>query len=355
MTEPLASDTHSPDHSRKLNLVRNIRPAWLGVVLIALVTFIFVTTQSTYSVYVYDSILLACMGAIALQVLQGTAGLVSVGTSAFLLIGAFGAVFALRSGFTFPFDLVLATLASGVAGLIVGLPALRLRALFLALTTLAAYYLAVFLGNLYQVHVPEFQATGFYIPTLFASRGLAGAGRDWAWLLFAFVALLILGASRVMRERSGRAMRMIREHEHIAPTFGVSVASYKLSIFVLSSMVIGLEGGLTAHFSGLVSTGSFSVALAFQYVAMIVIGGLDSIAGAVIGATIVVGLPVWVPSIVGPLIGSSQATADGPNISLIIYGVLVIVFVTSSKDGVVGLLNAIGRGVRRQAMRHGEE
>jgi branched-chain amino acid transport system permease protein len=302
------------------------------------ITLIITTSQSSYTTYVYDTVLLACIGAIALQVLQGTAGLPSVGTAGFLLLGAFGSIFALRAGAPFPLDLVFAALVSGLAGLIVGLPALRLRALFLALATLAAYYIAVSIGTAYENAVPSAQDSGFFIPTLFASRGLADANRYWAYLLCAVVSLVILGASRMMKERSGRALRMIRQHEHVAPTLGIRVGSYKLLIFSLSSMAIGLEGGLLAHLTGSVEVGNFTLLLGFQYIAMIIIGGLDSIVGAVIGAAVVIALPAIMPGIVGAIAGQSHSSQYGPAAALIVYGLLVIVFVTSSPEGIVGLL-----------------
>jgi branched-chain amino acid transport system permease protein len=323
-----------------LHAVR-IRPAWVGVVFLVGVTLVFTTALSTYSVYVLDTVLLACMGAVALQVLQGTAGLASVGTAGFLLIGAFGSVFFNRSGFAFPFDVIGGTVFAGAAGLITGLSALRLRALFLALATLAAYFIALFLGTLYQGSVPAAQFSGFQLPTLFSSGGLKGKQDAWAWIFVGVLSLVILGASRIVRERSGRALRMMREHENIAPVMGIPVARYKLITFVLSSMVIGCEGGLLAHFSGSVSTDNFTLLLSFQYVVMIVIGGLDSIAGAVIGATIVVGLPIVVPNIVSALFGSSLGSTNGSNISLIVYGLLVCIFVASWHDGIVGLFRSV--------------
>jgi branched-chain amino acid transport system permease protein len=156
---------------------------------------------------------------------------------------------------------------------------------------------------------------------------------------------VILGGSRLVQERSGRAFRMIREHELIAPTLGISVQNYKLILFTLSSMVFGLAGALQAHFTGAIATENFPLLLAFQYVVMIVIGGLDSIAGAVIGAAIVVALPAWVPKVVAIFLGKSDANTYGPNIALIIYGVLVIFFVTSSPNGIIGLVRRVRRGV----------
>lgn len=331
----------------------HLRAAWWGIAGLLIVTVFFTTTQSAYSLYIYDSVLLACLGSISLQVLHGTAGLASVGTAAFLLIGAFSSVFFLRMGAPFPVDVVGATVIAGVAGLITGLPALRLRSLFLVLATLAAFFIAVFLGNLYESHVPSASEAGFFVPILFGSEGELAGGRYWAWLLLICVALVVLGASRIMRERSGRAMRLMREHELIAPTFGISVSSYKLLLFTLSSMVMGFEGALTAHFVGNVITDNYTLTLTFQYVVMIVIGGLDSIAGAVLGAAVVIALPVWVPSLVEPFTGNSQGDIYGPNVATIVYGILTILFVTSSPDGLVGLLRRMwtlivdGRPVNR--------
>jgi branched-chain amino acid transport system permease protein len=321
---------------------RRIRPAWWGVTALALITLLVTTTASSYNLFVFDSILLAAMGAIALQVLQGTAGLFSVGNAAFLLIGAFTAVFVIRAGVPFPIDLIAATLIAGLGGLIVGLPALRLRGLFLVLATLAAHYIATFLGNLYQSRVPSAQAAGFFVPVLFGSYP-ADSGIYWSWLLFAIVSLIILAATRIIRERSGRALRMIREHEHIAPTLGIPVARYKLLIFTLSAMVIGFEGALLAHLNGSVQTANFPLTLAFQYVLMVMIGGLDSILGAVLGAAVVIGLPIVVPNIITAINPNESNPSVGANISLILYGVAVIFCVTASPDGIVGLLRSLGR------------
>src|SRR5215469_14957616 len=97
-----------------------VHKVWWGVSMLFAVTLVVVTTQSSYTTYTYDTILLASIGAIALQLLQGTAGLVSVGNSAFLLCGAFVSVFCLRSGVDVPLDIVVAAAVSGIGGVIVG-------------------------------------------------------------------------------------------------------------------------------------------------------------------------------------------------------------------------------------------
>jgi len=314
------------------------RFVWLGMALMAFLTVIVVTTASDYNVYLYDSILLACIGAIALQILQGSAGLVSVGSAGFMLFGAFGTVYMHRAGIPFPVDVLIGAVFAGLTGLVTGIPALRLKALFLALATLATHFVALYLGTLYQSRVEGARETGFNIPILFSSYGLASSARYWAWVLLGVVLMVLIGASRTMAERTGRAMRMMREHEHVAPVFGIEVRAYKLKLFVLTSMLFGLEGGLAAHFSGNVVVDQFTLLLAFQFVAMIIIGGIDSLAGAIIGAVIVIGLPSVIPNVVKLFLSDSRANQDGSFISLIVYGIVLVIFATSSQDGIVGLI-----------------
>jgi branched-chain amino acid transport system permease protein len=325
-----------------------LRALWFGIVALWGLTAFFALTQSTATLYTFDAALMACIGAISLQVLQGTTGLPSVGTAGFLLIGAFGSVYMVRLNVPFPVDIFCGAALAGLAGVITGLPALRLRGLFLALATLATHFIAVFLGNYYQGTVPEAQSAGFFLPILFGSSGLLGGERYWAVLLVGCVTVVIIGASRIMGLRSGRAMRMIRDNEHVAAAFGISVPGYKLVIFTITSAVIGFEGGLLAHFSGNVVIDDFPILLAFQYVVMIVVGGLDSIAGAVIGAGVVVVLPIWVANLVKAVGGGASATVDGPNVALIVYGVLVIIFVSSSPGGIAGLVRSIAGALRRR-------
>jgi branched-chain amino acid transport system permease protein len=325
--------------SRTRASVSDHRSRWVllgGLVALILVTLIFSTTSSLFTLFVYDSVLLACLGAIALNVLMGTAGQVSIGNAAFLLVGAFSAVIAMRAGISAPLDLVVAAGVSGIVGAVVGLPALRLRSLFLALATLAAFFIVLFAGNEYQSSVPSAASGGFIVPTTFASHGLVGSERYWAWLLTALVIGVLLGANRLMHHRAARAWRLIRDHEHIAPTLGINVTWYKRSIFVLSSMVIGVQGALTAHFTGSVTTDNFSLLLSVQYIAMILIGGLDSLLGAVLGAALVVALPSIVPHVIQNLVGPSRAATVGPQVSQIVYGALIVLFVTASPRGIVG-------------------
>lgn len=331
--------------SASRSLLGRVPKVFVGILVLGFVCLWWTSVQDFYNLYVFNRVLLACIGAIGLNVLMGTAGQVSLGNSAFLLVGAFTTVISLRAGVPFPLDIVFAGLAAGVIGLIAGLPALRLRSLFLALSTLSLHFIALFLANKYQGSVEGAASAGFRVDTLFGSKGLEGGQRYWTGLLFVVVSLLLVGTSRLVGTRTGRGLRMIRDHELVAASFGIAVRRYKLAVFVCTSMVIGVGGSLTAHFTGSVQADTYTLLIAIQAVAMILIGGLDSLLGSVIGATIVTALPQYLPRWITSLhlVGDSTASAYGPQVSQMVYGVLLIIFITASPDGIAGWL----RGLRR--------
>jgi branched-chain amino acid transport system permease protein len=320
-----------------------IRPAWYGIAALAAITAYYVVEGSAFHLFILNTCLLAAIGAVALNLLMGTAGQVSIGNSAFLAVGAFSAVFALKSGIPFPGDLAVAAVAAALAGVVIGLPALRLRGLHLALATLAGFFIVGYFANEYQSKAKGGGPGGFFVPVLYQSQGFTGGQQYWAWTLLVVVAVVVLGATRLGADRSGRAWRMIRDHEIVAHTMGIPVTRYKMAAFAISSALIGFQGALAAHLSGSVTVDNFTLALAIAYVAMVLIGGLDSVLGAVIGAFLVTALPTVVPLVLTAVAGPLLKAAQGPAVAEVIYGLLVIVFIVSSPQGIVGLLRDVGR------------
>jgi branched-chain amino acid transport system permease protein len=157
--------------------------------------------------------------------------------------------------------------------------------------------------------------------------------------------------SRLVAERSGRAWRLIRDNELVAPTFGIRPTRYKLIAFSISSGLIGMQGALLLHFTGSATVDSFTLLLAIQYLAMVLIGGLDSILGAVIGAVLLTYLPTKVPELVAHFVNNNDAATQGPQISTIIYGVLIILVVTLSPQGIVGWLTSTGASLANRRRR----
>jgi branched-chain amino acid transport system permease protein len=281
---------------------------------------------------------------------MGTAGQVSIGNAAFLGVGSFSAVWFLSQGVPFPLDILLATIGAGAVGLLVGVPALRLQGLYLALATLAAHYIVYFVCNLYQTDSVG-AGGGFLVTTLFQSASILGQQQDWAWLLFIILTVVILLVTPLLRGKSGRAWRLIRDHEAVAPAMGIKVTNYKLTAFVISSMLIGFQGALAAHLSGVVSIDDINLSVAISYLAMVLIGGLDAIVGSVIGAFLITALPTLVNGTVPHIVGSSAAATAVPQISQVVYGLLIILFVTRSPAGLVGWAKAIQLRARSRRRR----
>lgn len=347
--------TTTTDHrtsvtDRLASAVRRISPAWFGVIALGLVAVYYTQTQPQLQLYLLNTVLFAAIGAIALNLLMGTAGQPSIGNAAFLAIGAFAGMFLLRTGlFPFPLDVIGAAVLAAAVGLVFGLPALRLNGLHLILATLSAHFLVLFVVNRYQRDTVG--EAGFLIVPEFADQGLHNAYKVWAWVLFGVVSAVILLTARLTRERSGRAWRLIRDNELVAPTFGIRPTRYKLVAFALSSGMIGMQGALFMHFTGSVNADTFTLFLAIQYLAMILIGGLDSTFGAVVGAAIVTWLPTKVPDFVAPFIDEASAITKGPQISTIVYGVLIIFFITASPNGIAGWFRTTGAALLRRRSR----
>jgi branched-chain amino acid transport system permease protein len=232
---------------------------------------------------------------------------------------------------------VCAAAASGIIGLIIGIPALRLRGLYLAIATLAAHFIILFLAQQYQNAYAG--PAGFIVNPAFPGT-LEQSQQDWLVVLAIIAALALLLVGLLTTGRSGRAWRMIRDHENVATTFGINVTRWKLSAFVISSAIFGVQGSLLAHFSGGVSTDSFTFGVAITYVAMVVIGGMDTLAGAIVGAVLITLLPTVVPDIMSSL-DSSASPSVSANLSTIIYGALIVIFVVFVPRGIVGTLGSL--------------
>ena len=342
MTLTILGQRH--DTAQQASGWRNIlRPAYFLILIVVAVVAIFTAVGSSYQIYVVDTILLAAIGAIALDLLMGTGGQVSIGNAAFLAAGAYSTVWAGRAGVAFPFDVIIGALVCAVAGLVVGLPALRIRGMYLALATLAAFYIAQFVGQTYQTDTVG--AAGFILKPIFTGT-ISQQSAKWAWLLVVVLAATIILASWLRAGRSGRAWRMIRDHEIAASMMGIPVARYKLLLFVISSTLIGIQGGLTARFIGAVTYDSYTISLSISVVAMILIGGLDSMAGPLIGALVVTTLPIFVPDITNLIGSSSSSSLDAGYYAEIVYGALIMIFMIGAPKGLNGVISGLGKRVQ---------
>jgi branched-chain amino acid transport system permease protein len=324
-------------YARELALFGTRRArARLAVAVAALVALPFVATP--FQLDLANQVLLASIGALALMLLTGFAGLISLGTAGLLAAGAFAVGVLVREAAA-PFWVTLPAAAAVGAflGLIFGLPSLRLRGLYLAISTLGLHFVVIYLGGEYEARATL--STGIMIDSPSIGGWTLSSGRAWYFVLLAFSALALLICLNLQRSRTGRAWRALRERDVVAGALGINVQRFKLMAFVVSATMTAVAGALFAYFRNFVSIDAFSLYLTVQYVAMIIIGGIGSIPGAVLGAGFVILFPYAIEAIAGYLparFGNGVFALD-----YAAFGVVMILFLLLEPAGLIGILQRV--------------
>jgi len=298
-----------------------------------------------------SQVFLASIGSVALMLLTGFAGQVSLGHAGLLAAGAFTAGILVKE-VSAPFWVTLpASAATGaLLGLIFGLPSLRLRGLYLAVSTLALHFIVVYLGGEYEAK--RGFSTGIMVDPPVIGGWTLYDPRAWYFVLLAGAVLTVLFALNLLRARSGRAWRALHERETVAEALGIPVPRYKLGAFVVSSVLTSVAGCLFAYYRGFVSVEAFSLFLSIQYVAMIIIGGMGSILGAVLGAIFVVLFPYGIELLMAvlpiPAAWANQMFA----VNYAAFGVVMIAFLIFEPLGLVGIWKRLQNWVLLWPFRH---
>ncbi len=285
--------------------------------------------------------LITMLGALSLNYLTGSSGLISIGHAAFYAVGAMmAAVTGTQWGWPFPLVLLSSALAGGLAGLLAGLPSLRVRGLYFVLSTFAVHYIVVFAYAEYQYKF--FDVVG--VPYKDAAIGAFALNTPMRWYFFLLplVVLVYLGLQSSLRNREGRALMAMRDHELSATAAGIDVRILRLKAFGLSSAIAGMAGALYAYYLTNVTSETFGIQFAIQFIAMIIIGGMGSLPGALIGAAIWLLLPSVITGFAaeaGPALGPFQRilTENRPQMVQFIFGMLVIFLLMFAPSGVSGL------------------
>jgi len=265
------------------------------LLLIAVTSLLLPAFLSGYHVHLVNLALIASIGALALNMLTGLTGQVSLGHAAFLCIGGFSVVAAqqhLNSDFWI--GLPLAAVAGAVVGALVGLPAVRFRGIYLAISTLAMHYAIVFLAKTYQARLGTSASEGIFIRDPQIAGFALAEDRHWYYVLLVFCVAVIWLSLNSLRTRTGRAWIAIRDRDISAEAVGINLTRYKLSAFVVSSALASFLGGIVAYYTNSVSSDIYTIEIAVTYLAMVIVGGLGSPLGAILGAFFITFLPYTV-------------------------------------------------------------
>ena len=278
----------------------------------------------------------SAIAALGLNILVGFTGQISIGHAAFFGFGAFASALLTEHGVPVPLAIWGAGLMTGVVGLVFGAPAARLKGLYLAIATLAA----------------QFILEDFFARAPWFSGGVAGRVTEpyalfgmrfdreetYFYIVLAHVAVMFVAAANLMRTRDGRALIAVRDHYLSAEMMGINLAYYRTLAFGIASFYAGIGGALYAHYLLFVSVEAFNILYSIQFLAMVIIGGLGSIMGSMLGAAFMVLLPEVVQSGADLLAGSAidHALRLGASISFLremAIGAAIILFLIFEPDG----------------------
>lgn len=310
--------------------------SWTGALMVALVCAPFLV--GNYMMTLMVSALIAIIGAVGLNVLTGTTGLISLGQAGFLAIGAYTNAI-LLSDYHLPVWLSLPAggLAAALVSVVVGIPSLRLKGLYLAITTLAFSFIInhIILYADWLTH----GSNGVFVSGASVLGVRLDRGMPLYYLALGLAFAAVLAALNLSRTRIGRAWMAIRDHDIAARVMGVDLVRYKLLAFFISSFIVGIAGALMSLQIRFVNIDVFALILSIEALAIIIFGGLGSIAGAVIGAVFLSFLPELIRMVVSLFSSTDSAfyTSYVYEIRGVAYGVVIVVFLRFKPDGLIGL------------------
>ena len=314
---------------------------------IAILAVAFIVPPLFFSNYWFEAILLPltilALAALGLNLLTGYAGQISLGTGGFMAVGAYSA-FKLATGFP-ELNLIIVFLLAGLfaaaVGIVFGLPSLRIKGFYLAVATLAAQFFLIWLFNKVGWFYNDNPSGTITAPprTLFGVliSGPAATPQARYVVALAFVTIAGLACKNLVRGRIGRSWMAIRDMDIAAEIIGIRPLRTKLLAFAISSFLCGIAGAeLVFLYLGSVETLAFDIAISFQVLFMIIIGGLGSILGSFLGAGFIVLVPILLTNI-PQLLGLAMPTALQKHLELMIFGGLLVFFLIVEPHGLARL------------------
>jgi branched-chain amino acid transport system permease protein len=331
--------------------------AWWGVVVFVGAVALIAGFGSGF--VLYEASLIAIYGVVTAgqELLIGRAGLISLGAAAIMAVGSFTTAILSGHGVlgTFPMPLVVSALFGAVVGVIVGVPGLRFRGLYLMLTTLALQYVIAFATQEYQDDSPGHLGSGFSVAAPHWGSVELGSAHVFFVICAVVLGLTLWLLQGMFNRLPGRAWSALRQSEAGAASLGVNLVRWKLAAFVGSSAITAVGGALYAYQVGQVEYSSYSINLGLVLIIMIFIGGIRTLVGPLLGAAALVLLPVLLQQIAvevpssssfGQWLGSNEA-----ELAYAIYGLLLLVILIAERDGLWGLvLRVVRLGVRGAAL-----
>jgi len=275
------------------------------------------------------------IAAVGLNILIGYCGQLSIGHAGFIAVGAYtSTILSSKLGLPFPVALLSAGLMAGAIGLIFGVPSMRVKGFYLAITSIAAQFIIIWIirhwtgmtGGNYGLTVPYASIGGFIFNTEIRQ----------CYLIIGIAALCVFFSKNIARTRLGRAFIAIRDNDLAAEVMGVNLFYYKLLAFFIGCFLAGIAGSLLAYWTGTVSPDNFRFTDSILYVGMLIIGGLGTALGPILGVVFIRLLDVGVLQLTPALQSAFPGMPGGftTGIAPMLFGLVIIMFLIFEPRGI---------------------
>ncbi len=318
-----------------------------GLLVFAFGVVPFITSDYVFRALLIPWLILA-LAAIGLNILVGYCGQISLGTAAFMAVGAYAAynLFVRIPGLNFVVILLIAGFIAALVGMLFGIPSLRIKGLYLAVATLAAQFFMDWVFARVKWFT-NYNASGSVAPPPIEMFGwVVDAPVEKYLLVLGVVATFALAARNLTRSHIGRAWMATRDMDVAAEVIGIRPVHAKLTAFGVSSFFAGVSGALWGFvYLGAWEPLAFNINLSFNLLFMIIIGGMGSILGSFLGAAFIVLLPILLNQVlplIGKLLGFAVSTALVSHVELMVFGALIVFFLIAEPHGLARLW-AIGK------------
>jgi branched-chain amino acid transport system permease protein len=286
-----------------------------------------------YWLSVANLIGITIIAATGLSILTGYCGQLSIGHAGFIAVGAYtSAVLTNRLELPFLVGLISAGLMAGFVGLIFGIPSVRVKGFYLAISTIAAQFIIIWVINHWAGVTGGF--TGISVPPASIGGISLITQTSQFYLIVVITIIVIYFAKNLARTRVGRAFIAIRDNDLAAEVMGINLFRYKLLAFFIGCFLAGIAGSLLAHWIGFLNAENFSMMDSILYIGMIIIGGLGTTVGPILGVIFIRLLQVGI-TFVSPILESSLALPAGftTGIGPMLFGLAIILFLILEPRG----------------------
>lgn len=306
----------------------------IRIVLFILFILVYPFLANRYYLTLANQVGIAIIGAIGLNILVGYTGQISLGQGGFMAVGAYTAgILTAKMGMPWWASTIAACFTTAAIGALFGIPSLRLKGLYLAIATLAAQEIILWVVTHWKALTGGVDALVVPDPMLFGIR--INNDFNFYWVTWSLVGIVTILTVNLFRTHYGRAFVAIRDQDIAASVMGINLFKYKLLAFALSSFWVGLAGALIAHYRNIVTWERFTIDVSVLYLAMIIIGGLGSVTGSYFGAAFMTLLPVALTNI-GRAAKSYFPFVDSiiPFIQQATFGLAIILFLIFEPEGI---------------------